>query len=158
MSKPDKATLDAVMNGWLIKDGHEYPLVVQFEDTDAGGIVYHSNYVDYAERGRTALLRICDVYMNDLIERDEVIIVRRVEADYKRPSFMGERLIVTSDEFSLGKASFSIRQTVADEEGNVRAVLKVDGAFVSVSTGRPIRVPADVRAKMEAVTAKAAEL
>lgn len=158
MLKPDAKTLDAVMDGWLIKDGHEYPLVVQFEDTDAGGIVYHSNYIDYAERGRTALLRVCNVLMQDLIKRDEVIIVRHVEIDYKRPSLMGERLIVTSDEFTLGKASFAMRQTIADEDGNVRAALKVKGAFVAVSTGRPIRVPADVREKMEAVTVQAAQL
>ena len=158
MLKPDLKMLDAVMDGWLVKGAHEYPLVVQFEDTDAGGIVYHSNYIDYAERGRTALLRICDVYMQDLINRDEVIIVRRVEIDYKRPSFMGERLIVTSDQFTLGKASFAIRQTIVGEDGNVRAVLKVEGAFISVSSGRPIRVPFDVREKMDAVTAKVAQL
>ena len=158
MTKPDAKTLEAIMDGWLVKDGHEYPLIVQFEDTDAGGIVYHANYINFAERARTALLRICDVFMQDLINRDEVIIVRRVAIDYKRPSFMGERLIVTSDEFTLGKASFAMRQTIADEDGNVRAALQVEGAFVAVSTGRPIRVPADVREKMEAVTAKAAAL
>ena len=158
MTAPDKKTLDAVMDGWLVKDGHEYPLVVQFEDTDAGGIVYHANYINFAERARTALLRICNVYMQELIDRDEVIIVRRVVIDYKRPSFMGERLIITSDEFTLGKASFAIRQTIRDEDGAVRAALQVDGAFVAVSSGRPIRVPADVREKMEAVTAQAAAL
>ena len=158
MGKPDQDLMTAVMDGWLVKDGHQYPMVVQFEDTDAGGIVYHSNYINFAERGRTALLRLCDIKMQDLIDRDEVIVIRRVEIDYKRPSKMGERLIITSDEFEMTKVSLYMRQTVADEDGNIRAVLKVHGAFVSVSTGRPIRIPEDVRDKLDAISQQAASL
>ena len=158
MGKPDQDLMTAVMDGWLVKDGHQYPMVVQFEDTDAGGIVYHSNYINFAERGRTALLRLCDIKMQDLIDRDEVIVIRRVEIDYKRPSKMGERLIITSDEFEMTKVSLYMRQTVADEDGNIRAVLKVHGAFVSVSTGRPIRIPQDVRDKLDAISQEAASL
>jgi len=158
MGKPDQDLMTAVMDGWLVKDGHQYPMVVQFEDTDAGGIVYHSNYINFAERGRTALLRLCDIKMQDLIDRDEVIVIRRVEIDYKRPSKMGERLIITSDEFEMTKVSLYMRQTVADEDGNIRAVLKVHGAFVSVSTGRPIRIPQDVRDKLDAISQQAASL
>ena len=158
MGKPDQDLMTAVMDGWLVKDGHQYPMVVQFEDTDAGGIVYHSNYINFAERGRTALLRLCNIKMQDLIDRDEVIVIRRVEIDYKRPSKMGERLIITSDEFEMTKVSLYMRQTVADEDGNIRAVLKVHGAFVSVSTGRPIRIPQDVRDKLDAISQQAASL
>ena len=158
MGKPDQDAMTAVMDGWLIKDAHQYPMVVQFEDTDAGGIVYHSNYINFAERARTALLRLCDIKMQTLIDRDEVIVIRRVEIDYKRPSQMGERLLITSDEFEMTKVSLYMRQTVADEDGNIRAVLKVHGAFVSVSTGRPIRIPADVREKLDAISEEAASL
>jgi acyl-CoA thioester hydrolase len=158
MAKPDPQSINAVMDGWLVSSVHEYPLTVQFEDTDAGGIVYHASYINFAERARTALLRVCGVFMQDLIDRDETIIVRRVEIDYKEPSLIGERLIVTSDELTLGKASFAIRQSIADENGNIRAALQVQGAFVAVSTGRPIRVPADVRVKLKIVTAKTASL
>jgi acyl-CoA thioester hydrolase len=159
MIKPDPQSIDAVMNGWLVKGGgHEYPLTVQFEDTDAGGIVYHANYVNFAERARTALLRICGIFMHDLINRDEVIVIRRMEIEYKKPSLLGERLVITSDELTLGKASFDMRQTIADEDDQIRVTLQVQGAFVAVSTGRPIRVPADVRKKMEAVTVKTTSL
>ena len=96
--------------------------------------------------------------MQKLIDRDEVIVIRRVEIDYKRPSQMGERLIITSDEFEMTKVSLYMRQTVADEDGNIRAVLKVHGAFVSISTGRPIRIPADVREKLDAISEEAASL
>ena len=55
--KAEKIDLETVMNGWLEDDAHIYPLMVQYEDTDAAGIVYHANYINFAERARTALLR-----------------------------------------------------------------------------------------------------
>jgi hypothetical protein len=42
------------LNGSMSGNKHFYPLIVQYEDTDAGGVVYHSNYLNYAERGRSA--------------------------------------------------------------------------------------------------------
>ena len=72
--KADGQDLDALMDGWVEGDEHIYPLAVQYEDTDAAGIVYHANYISYAERGRTALLRLMGVNMNTLIDRGEIEI------------------------------------------------------------------------------------
>ena len=49
------------LDGWLEEGAHHYLLRVQFEDTDAGGIVYHANYLAFAERARSALLRCIDI-------------------------------------------------------------------------------------------------
>ena len=141
--------IDSVMDGWFVSGGHEYPLLVQFEDTDAGGIVYHANYVCFAERARSAFLRCCGIEMQDLIDRDEVIVIKHVEIDYKGASRIGERLIITSDEFKMSGASLHMRQTIADREGVARAILKIHAAFVAISTGRPIRIPSDVRKKLD---------
>lgn len=146
--RPDENSLNAAMNGWISGTDHIYPMTVQFEDTDAGGIVYHANYICYAERARTALLRCINVDMQGLLERDEGIIIRKLSAEYKAPSKIGERLMVTSTNFNLGKATLNMTQIVADDEGLVRAILEIQGAFVS--QGRPIRIPQDVREKMEA--------
>ncbi|MCE2517473.1 MAG: acyl-CoA thioesterase [Alphaproteobacteria bacterium] len=154
MMRPDENAINAVMNGWLDGADHIYPMTVQFEDTDAIGIVYHSNYINYAERARTALLRCIDVDMQGLIERDEGIIIRKIGVEYKSPSYIGERLMVTSTNFNLGKATLNMTQIVSDDDGKVRAILDVQGAFVS--SGRPIRIPADVREKMEAAMATTA--
>lgn len=147
--RPEKKYIDAVMDGWIEGHDHIYPMTVQFEDTDAGGIVYHSNYICFAERARTALLRCIDVDMQQLIERNEGIIIRKINVDYKYPSRIGERLMVTSTNFNLGKATLNMTQIVSDDDNKVRAILEVQGAFVS--SDRPIRIPQDVRAKMEAV-------
>ena len=49
------------LDGWVEDDAHHYLLRVQFEDIDAGGIVYHSNYLAFAERARSAYLRCIDI-------------------------------------------------------------------------------------------------
>ena len=50
-----------VLDGWVADGAHHYLLRVQFEDTDAGGIVYHANYLAFAERARSAYLRCIDI-------------------------------------------------------------------------------------------------
>ena len=49
--------VDAIGKGWFQDGSHFYPLLAQFEDTDAGGIVYHAQYLAFAERARSAWLR-----------------------------------------------------------------------------------------------------
>jgi acyl-CoA thioester hydrolase len=156
--KPDDNHIDAVMDGWLEGTDHIYPVMVQFEDTDAGGIVYHANYINFAERARTALLRCMGIDMQDLLIRDEGIVIRKIKIDYIAPSRIGEKLMVITNDFKLAKASVTMTQTICDsrgsgnngrDQGKPRASLDVQGAFVS--GGRPIPIPADVRGKMEAV-------
>lgn len=164
--RPDERHIDGVLNGWLddSRDGpnggivHCYPLVVQFEDTDAGGIVYHANYIAFAERARSALLRCLGIDLHALLKRDEGIIIRKIGVAYKAPSHLGERLLVTTSDFKLGRAALNMRQviggtgtTLVDGDGHDRAVLDVEGAFVSA--GVPCAVPEDIRGKMQVMAA-----
>ena len=141
-------TLDGLSMGWFDGGQHIYPLLAQFEDTDAGGIVYHANYVNFAERGRTAMLRCLGVEMNDLVTRDEAIVITQINVSFKQPSFMGERLLVTTIPKGLGATKLKLQQLVASEDGTLKASLDVEGAFVS--NNKPIRVPTDIREKIEA--------
>lgn len=150
--KAEGIDLDVLMDGWIEGDTHLYPLVVQYEDTDAAGIVYHANYISYAERARTALLRCMGVEMNALIERGDIIVISRIEIDYRKPSVIGDRLFVRTSRFRLGRTTLNMLQVISDADEITRASLEVRGAFVSASGGRPVRVPADVRAKMDKFT------
>jgi len=146
--KAEKIDLETVMNGWLEDDAHIYPLMVQYEDTDAAGIVYHANYINFAERARTALLRCMGVDMNDLIHRGEIIVISSIGIEYKNPSVIGEGLFVRTDGFRLGGSTLNMRQVIGAVDGSIRAALDVRGAFVAASGGKPIRIPEDVRARM----------
>ena len=144
----DQAAIwDGISMGWFDGGRHLYPLLAQFEDTDAGGIVYHANYVNFAERGRTAMLRCLGVEMNDLVIRDEAIVITKMQIEFKKPTFMGDQIFVQTIPQNLGATKLTLKQLVTDQDGDIRASLDVQGAFVSGN--KPIRIPQDVRDKIE---------
>lgn len=136
------------MSGMLpssIRDGrHYYRLRVYFEDTDAGGIVYHANFLGFAERARTEALRDLGVPHAELVQKFGLIfVVRRANLDYLRPARLDEELVVTTEGVTLAGASVSLRQTFmrAGEERPL-AVLDLLLACMRLADQRPARLPA----------------
>ena len=92
---------------------------VYYEDTDAGGVVYHARYLAFAERARTEALRDAGVPHDELATQHGLIfVVRRVEMDYWRPARLDDLLVVTTQTVALGGASLTVRQGFA--VGDVR--------------------------------------
>ena len=117
-------------------------LRVYYEDTDAGGIVYHARYLAFAERARTEALREAGVPHDELVTQFGLIfVVRRVEMDYLRPVRLDAEVVVESGPWRLGAATVDVRQrfAVADE---VTGLLQVGLACVRLADGRPARIPA----------------
>ena len=74
---------------------HRYTVRVYYEDTDAGGIVYHATYLRFAERARTEALRDLGVPHAELLHHFNLMfVVRRVEVDYLRPARVDDSLVV----------------------------------------------------------------
>lgn len=120
---------------------HRYDLRVYYEDTDAGGIVYHANYLRFAERARTEALRALGAPHAELVrEHGRMFVVRRVKLDYFRPAGLDSALAVLTDQLALGAASVRLRQEIVGEQG-VCATAVIDLACVRVDTGRPVRMP-----------------
>src|ERR1700681_987796 len=92
---------------------HRTSLRVYYEDTDTGGLVYHANYLRYAERARTEALRDAGIPHADLVERfDLMFVVHRAEIDYVRPAMLDELLAVETETMDVGGASVLLLQTV----------------------------------------------
>ena len=131
------------MTGSRLEDGiHRYPVRVYFEDTDAGGIVYHANYLRFAERARTEALRAMGLPHSDMMLRHGMIfVVRHAELDYQRPARLDDSLVVETTTVAVGGASTKLRQRVLRGE---ETLVVVDVTLVSVNeeTGRPDRIPA----------------
>lgn len=149
----------AALDGWIADGVHHYMMRVHYEDTDAGGIIYHANYIAFAERARSSYLRSIGVYQEDYIERmnagDEAgfaFVVRRIEIDYAEAAGLGTPLRVTSELVKMGGASMKIEQIVINHHnGHILARLFVDIVavrFDSEGNARPQRVPADVKEKL----------
>ena len=97
---------------------HRYAIRVYYEDTDAGGVVYHATYLRYAERARTEALRDLGVPHADMVDRFGVMfMVRRLEVDYERGARLDDALTVETEVLEVGGASVRLRQTVRARDG-----------------------------------------
>ncbi|WP_370156823.1 YbgC/FadM family acyl-CoA thioesterase [Ferrovibrio sp.] len=130
---------------------HRYPLRVQWEDTDAAGIVYYANYLRFIERGRSDLLLAHGISQRDLMDgaggagdRSAAFAVRACAIEYLKPARLHDELIVTTALDELRGASLRLQQAVwRGEERLAEAAVRL--ACID-SAGRPRRVPAPVAA------------
>jgi acyl-CoA thioester hydrolase len=126
----------------MSSDGaHRYAVRVYYEDTDAGGVVYHASYLRFAERARTEALRAAGIPHAELLERYRLmLVVRRVEVDYVRPARIDDSLLVLTKPLEVRGATVTLRQDVRGPEGSC-AVLTVRLACIRSVEGKPGRLP-----------------
>ena len=92
---------------------HSFPLRIYYEDTDAGGIVYHASYLRFAERARTEWLRDLGVNQDALKQEQSLgFVVTRLHIDYLRPARLDDELVVQTRLLELGRATLKLRQEV----------------------------------------------
>lgn len=119
---------------------------VYYEDTDVGGIVYYANYLKFAERARTELLRSQGIDQSQLLEDDQVaFVVRRVEVDYLKPAKLDDSLEIETTVAAIKAASLEMNQVIRRGD-DVLIQLKVKVACIHLS-GRAIKIPTAVRQK-----------
>jgi len=127
-----------------IRDGrHWHTVRVYFQDTDAGGIVYHANYLAFAERARSEALRDLGVPHAELVGQFGLIfVVRRAKLDYLRPARLDDELMVASEGLAIAGASVTLRQTFfrAGEPEPI-AVVELRLACMRMGDQRPARLP-----------------
>ncbi len=87
-------------------------LRIYYEDTDAGGVVYHANYLRYFERGRTEYLRARGVSVGQLAAQGYIFPVIRLEIDYRAPAVHDDLVRVETEVLAVGKTSFTLGQQV----------------------------------------------
>jgi acyl-CoA thioester hydrolase len=122
---------------------HRFPVRVYFEDTDAGGVAYHANYLRWAERARTESLRAMHLPHALMMERyNAMLVVRRIEVAYVRPARLDEPLIVETRIRALGAAKLDLGQIVLREADEAElARLQVGLVCVRADGLRPARIP-----------------
>lgn len=135
------------LSGRIENGRHCFPLRVYYEDTDSGGIVYYANYLKFAERARTEMLRLVGINQTEMAQRhDAVFAVRDCAIDYRRPARLDDVLEVRSRLVEIGAATLSAEQAI-HRDGDEIARLDVRIACLR-RDGRPIRIPAPVRSAL----------
>ncbi|HAY48326.1 MAG: thioesterase [Thalassospira sp.] len=137
-------THDALL-GYMDGKRHIYPLVVFYEDTDAGGIVYHANYLAFAERARSAMLNLLGFTNRNVAERHKVAIaVRHCTLDFRRAAQLEDRLTVETRVIKLGGASLGYEQKIMRGEEEL-VVIEIYLACMSLEELRAQRLPEELR-------------
>ncbi|WP_038053659.1 tol-pal system-associated acyl-CoA thioesterase [Thioalkalivibrio sp. ALJ1] len=128
----------------------EWPVRVYYEDTDAGGVVYHANYLKFMERARTEWLRALGFEQDQLrAEYGIVFAVRRLAVEMQRPAHFNEALVSTCRVQRLRRASVEFEQVVR-RDTTVLATGQVGIACVDVARQAPVAVPDEVARAMRA--------
>jgi acyl-CoA thioester hydrolase len=126
---------------------HLFPIRVYIEDTDAGGIVYHSIYLNYAERARTELVRELGVNQRALLEQGggTAFAVRGANIDFLRPARLDDLLSVETRVTAVGGASVELDQIIRRAgDGTELVRIQVRLGYITLS-GKPARIPAAIR-------------
>ncbi|MGN6152385.1 MAG: tol-pal system-associated acyl-CoA thioesterase [Lysobacteraceae bacterium] len=124
--------------------GFSWPTRVYWEDTDAGGVVYHAQYLAFLERARTEWLR-AQGWGQERLRRDYglVFAVRAMTLDFRQPARLDDALDVGVRLAECRRASLVIAQTI-DREGRRLIDAEVRVAALAASTFRPMAIPDDL--------------
>jgi acyl-CoA thioester hydrolase len=128
---------------------HILPVRVYYEDTDVSGIVYHANYLRYMERGRSEFLRLAGIHHMVMMANAEPIAwtIRRMDIDYAKAARLDDNLEVHTRYRTMSGARLTGEQWVK-RNGVDLVTAKVEAAIITM-TGKPRRIPEDVRVKLQ---------
>ncbi|MCK6261938.1 tol-pal system-associated acyl-CoA thioesterase [Vibrio sp. ZSDE26] len=121
-----------------------WPVTVYYEDTDAGGVVYHSNYLKYFERARTEMLRSIGVSQHSLLEENVAFVIRHIDIDFLQGARLDEQLNVVTTISNLKKASITFCQEIVNLDGKILCKALVKVACIDNVKMRPKAMPQSI--------------
>lgn len=129
------------------KTAFNIPITIYWEDTDAGGIVYHSSYINFAERSRTEWLRQTKgIAQSQLMQELGVgLVVKLIDVDYLAPAKLDDILRVSCKIEKVGITSIDISQEIWNEKTEKKLV-QINVKIVSVNRiGKPVPIPQKIK-------------
>ncbi|PKO51558.1 MAG: tol-pal system-associated acyl-CoA thioesterase [Betaproteobacteria bacterium HGW-Betaproteobacteria-20] len=125
-----------------------WPVRVYYEDTDAGGGVYHSNYLNFMERARTEWLR--SFGFEQTVVKDElgvIIVIHSISIAFKRPARFNDALEVNCRLVNVGGSSIEMLQTITCD-GVLLIEAQVKAVFVNAVSFKPVSIPLPIKQAM----------
>lgn len=118
---------------------------VYYQDTDAGGVVFHAQYFSFMERARTEFLNAAGLDLARFADTHQVLfLVHAIEARFHAPARLNEMLSVSAEVGRIGHASLVFRQRV-ERDGQLLVEADVTLALVERAGMKPARMPAELR-------------
>ncbi len=132
----------------MLNDNFSLPVRVYYQDTDAGGVVYHSTYLNFMERARYEWLRALGFNVHSMVEvHNMLFMVRSLEVEYLKPAILDNLLHVSVAVTEVGRSRIALfQEIICNHVKLVSATIQVlcDG----VDTLKPVRIPAPLREKI----------
>ena len=117
------------------------PVRVYYQDTDAGGVVYHAQYLSFMERARSELLNAAGIDLGSFTsEHGMLFVVFQIAITYHQPARLNEQLTVSAEVARMGRASLVFRQRV-ERGAELLCEADVTVALVDRERMRPARIP-----------------
>ncbi len=124
---------------------HSYKVRVYYQDTDAGGIVYHSKYLDFAERARSELLVEMGVSNKKLIEEEGVaFVLSSASIQYKSPAKLDDVIDVETMVKEMKNASMIMEHRFL-VDGQLKVAIEIKLAVINPKDLRPIRMKEELK-------------
>lgn len=132
----------------MLNNNFSLPIRVYYQDTDAGGVVYHSTYLNFMERARYEWLRALGFNMNALMQVHKILfMVRSIEIEYFKPALLDDLLNVTVTVTEIGRSRIAVfQEIICNHVKLVSATIHV--VCVGAETLKPVRIPAPLREKI----------
>ena len=122
----------------------EIPVTIYWENTDMGGIVYHSQYLNFAERARSEWLKqkFGTKQADYMTANNTSFVVKLAEIDFIAPAFLDDDLMVSCGVKKIGRSSIDLQQDIwrpADNQPIASITIKM--VTIDAKTLKPIRAP-----------------
>lgn len=128
----------------------DFPIRVYYEDTDAGGVVYHARYLHFFERARTEWLRQFGFSQQRLFDEKLAFVVKKMTIDYKLPARLDDSLTVKSQLVEMKGAKLIFEQTLWNNDVCLNQAT-VTVACVNLEKMKPIALPEKLLLALQAV-------
>lgn len=114
---------------------------VYYEDTDAGGVVYHARYLAFFERARTEMLRHLDISQQKLLQEGIAFVVKKMDISYDFPARLDDMLTISTKVEQIRKASIIFKQTILNQNKQIISSADVVIACVNMTKMKPSALP-----------------
>ncbi|SON57147.1 Acyl-CoA thioester hydrolase YbgC [Hartmannibacter diazotrophicus] len=134
------------VSGELRDGAHHLPVRVYYEDTDAGGVLYHAGHIRFFERGRTEFLRAIGINqskLNAAATEDRILfVVRKMTIEYLKPALLDDLLDVVTEVYDIAGPRITLKQELRREG---EAIATADVLVISIGGNfRPVKLPQEM--------------
>ena len=119
-----------------INKGFKMKIRIYYEDTDSGGVVYHTNYIKYCERARSEIF-----FQNNIVmDENGYFIVKSLSCEFIKSAILGDILDVRTEVLSLKKVSSVLKQTIYKDD---KKIFEANITVVYMIKGKISKIPQD---------------